>query len=71
VLSIVLFKSEEIANDVLQESFIKIWKKLDVYTKEKGSIYTWMLNIYRNMAIDTIRSKSYKNETQTKVLKIK
>jgi len=59
-----IVQSEEIANDILQESFIKIWKNLDAYSREKGSIYTWMLNICRNMAIDTVRSKAYKNETQ-------
>jgi RNA polymerase sigma-70 factor, ECF subfamily len=59
-----IVQSEEIANDVLQESFVKIWKNIDHYSKEKGSIFTWMLNVCRNMAIDTIRSKQYKNETQ-------
>jgi RNA polymerase sigma-70 factor (ECF subfamily) len=59
-----IVQSEEIANDVLQESFVKIWKNLDAYSREKGSIYTWMLNICRNMAIDTVRSKAYRNETQ-------
>lgn len=59
-----IVQSEEIANDILQESFVKIWKSLDSYSSEKGSIYTWMLNICRNMAIDTVRSKAYKNETQ-------
>ncbi len=59
-----IVQSQEIANDVLQESFVKIWKNIDSYSNEKGSIYTWMLNVCRNMAIDAIRSKNYKNESQ-------
>ena len=59
-----IVQSDEIANDILQESFVKIWKNLDSYSSEKGSIYTWMLNVCRNLAIDTVRSKAYKNETQ-------
>jgi RNA polymerase sigma-70 factor (ECF subfamily) len=59
-----IVQSEEIASDVLQESFIKIWKNMDSYTRDKGSLYTWMLNVCRNTAIDTIRSKQYKKETQ-------
>jgi RNA polymerase sigma-70 factor (ECF subfamily) len=59
-----MVQSDEIANDVLQEAFVKIWKNIDSYTREKGSIYTWMLNVCRNMAIDTTRSKQYKKETQ-------
>ena len=59
-----IVQSEEIANDVLQESFVKIWKNIESYSDDKGSLYTWMLNVCRNMAIDTTRSKSYKKELQ-------
>jgi len=51
---------EEQANDVLQDAFIKIWDKRLTYDSSKGSIFTWMLNISRNTAIDYTRSKHYK-----------
>ena len=50
---------EEIAQDVLQECFVRIWKNLDNYDANKGRLFTWLLNIARNAAIDTIRSKSF------------
>ncbi len=56
--------SDEIAGDVLQEVFVKIWKNIDNYSREKGSIFTWMMNISRNAAIDQIRSRQYQNEAQ-------
>ncbi len=56
--------SEDIANDVLQECFVKIWTNISAYDAGKGSLFTWMLNLCRNKAIDEIRSKAYKNETQ-------
>lgn len=56
--------SDEIAHDVLQECFVKIWNGIGAYQPEKGSLFTWMLNLCRNRAIDEIRSKAYKNETQ-------
>jgi RNA polymerase sigma-70 factor (ECF subfamily) len=56
--------SNEIAGDVLQEVFVKIWKNIDNYSREKGSIFTWMMNISRNAAIDQIRSRQYQNEAQ-------
>lgn len=59
-----IVQSEEIANDVLQEAFVKIWKNIDSYSHEKGSLFTWMLNICRNLSIDTARSKQYRQETQ-------
>ncbi|MES2381359.1 MAG: RNA polymerase sigma factor [Bacteroidota bacterium] len=57
-------QNEEIANDVLQEAFVKIWKNIDNYSREKGSIYTWMLNVCRNSAIDEVRSKQYNKQAQ-------
>jgi RNA polymerase sigma-70 factor (ECF subfamily) len=51
----------EAANDVLQEVFINIWKKIESYDPAKGRLFTWMLNIARNASIDTVRSKSYQN----------
>ena len=56
--------SDEIAGDVLQEVFVKIWKNIDNYSREKGSIFTWMMNISRSAAIDQIRSRQYQNEAQ-------
>lgn len=49
----------ELANDVLQEVFVSIWRKIDSYDPVKGRLFTWMLNIARNAAIDKVRSKSY------------
>ncbi len=51
----------ELANDVLQEVFINIWRKIESYDPVKGRLFTWMLNIARNASIDTLRSKSYQN----------
>lgn len=54
--------SDEIAEEALQDGFLKIWKNAQSYDKSKGTIFTWMLNICRNIAIDKTRSKDYKNE---------
>lgn len=56
---------EELANDILQEVFVKIWKNIGQYDSSKGRLYTWMLNIARNMAIDTLRSKRYQQDQKT------
>ena len=55
---------EEIAQDALQESFVKIWRNIDSYDKSKGSLFTWMLNISRNHAIDVLRSKNMRQKIQ-------
>jgi RNA polymerase sigma factor (sigma-70 family) len=58
-----VLKDEEKAADTLQDSFLKIWKSIASYDASKGSLFTWMLNIARNSAIDKLRA-----ETKTEVL---
>jgi RNA polymerase sigma-70 factor, ECF subfamily len=54
----------EESEDILQKTFLKIWNSIDSYDTSKGRLYTWMLNISRNLAIDFKRSKSSKNKNQ-------
>ena len=60
-----IVKSEQVAEDVLQETFIKIWKNADAYDSSKGRLFTWLISIARNCAIDYTRSKDYKQQSQT------
>jgi len=52
----VLNNDEETAQDVLQDAFVKIWKSFESYDDSKGTLFTWILNIARNTAIDKVRS---------------
>jgi RNA polymerase sigma-70 factor (ECF subfamily) len=56
-----IVKDEELASDILQEVFINIWRKIEMYDAEKGRLFTWMLNIARNASIDMLRSRGYRN----------
>jgi RNA polymerase sigma factor (sigma-70 family) len=58
----------EIANDVLQEVFVKIWKQIESYDASKGRLFTWMLNISRNASIDMLRSRQYQHSKQNQEL---
>lgn len=58
----------ELGNDILQEVFINIWRKIDTYQPLKGRLYTWMLNIARNASIDVLRSKSFQNTKKNQSL---
>jgi len=51
----------DLAEEVLQDVFIKVWNNSKSYDINKGRFFTWLLNIARNTAIDTTRSKSFKN----------
>ncbi len=53
---------EETAQDVLQESLVKCWKNATSYNPSKAKLFTWLLNITRNTAIDKIRSRKSRLE---------
>ena len=55
-----IIKNQEESEDVLQNTFLKIWNNFDSYDASKGRLYTWMLNVARNLAIDSTRSKHEK-----------
>lgn len=59
---------KEIANDVLQNVFVNIWRKIDSYDASKGRLFTWMLNIARNASIDEIRSKGFRDSQKNQPL---
>ncbi len=61
-----ILHSEEGSNDALQEVFVKIWNNFDSYDPERSRLYTWMMNIARNHAIDKLRSKAMKGERELK-----
>ncbi len=61
-----IVESEEVAEEVIQETFLKIWKNASYYNEDKGKFFTWALNIARNTAIDATRSKGLKKQRKTK-----
>lgn len=54
----ILNQKQEEAAEVLEESFVKIWEAMDVFDRSKGTLFTWMLAITRNSAIDKMRSNN-------------
>ena len=60
-------RDEELAQDVLQESFVKIWKKSDTYDVSKAKLFTWLFRITRNTAIDKLRSVRTKSDKEIQI----
>jgi RNA polymerase sigma factor (sigma-70 family) len=58
----------DMASDVLQEVFLNIWRRIEQYDATKGRLFTWMMNVARNAAIDMVRSKGYQKNQQTREL---
>jgi RNA polymerase sigma-70 factor (ECF subfamily) len=50
-------RNEALAQDLLQETFISIWKKSAQYDPEKGRFYTWAYRIARHKVLNYLRSE--------------
>ena len=57
-----IVSSKEYTEEVIQDVFVKIWNGVGKYDESKGRLYTWMINIARNTAIDYLKSKSFQNQ---------
>lgn len=58
-----IVKDDEVAQDLVQEAFVKIWQGVHGYDSSRGRLFTWMLNVSRNLAIDHLRSRTAKQQT--------
>lgn len=58
---------EAMAQDALQETFIKIWRYAKKYDPSKAKLFTWLYRIARNTAIDKLRSHNLKFEKEVQI----
>ncbi len=52
----------ELAAEISQEVFLGIWQKAETFDAQKGKLKSWMAQIARNRAIDTIRGLTVRPE---------
>lgn len=46
------------AEEVVQDTFVAAWRRSETYNPESGRVYSWLLGITRNRAIDELRRRS-------------
>lgn len=63
-----IVKDEKEAENLLQDTFVKIWKKICDYDAAKGAFFTWITSIARNTAIDYLRSRKNIERSKTQTL---
>jgi RNA polymerase sigma-70 factor (ECF subfamily) len=57
-----ILRSPSDAEDVLQETFVRIWSRADTYDARLGSPAAWLTRIARNRAIDCLRAKNVRGD---------
>ncbi len=60
-----IVQSPEVAEEVVQDVFVKIYRNIGSYDEAKGRFSTWALNIARNAAIDSTRTSEHRNRHKT------
>jgi len=60
-----IVNTRENAEEVLQNVLLKVWNNSAKYDAKKGRLYTWLVNIARNSAIDYTRSAKFKADKKS------
>jgi len=60
-----IVRDSQVAEDVTQEIFLRIWRKPERYVSQRGRFLTWLTSVTRNRAVDEIRSRNrrFRHET--------
>ncbi len=59
-----ILQNTEAAEEVLQDTVMKIWNNAEKFDAGKGNLLTWIINIARNAAIDRARLKSFNRKSE-------
>jgi RNA polymerase sigma factor (sigma-70 family) len=65
-----LVRDRELAEDLLQEGLLKMWTSIASYDAEKGRLFTWMVRVCCNQAIDAMRSPRHRFHQGNKPLEV-
>jgi RNA polymerase sigma factor (sigma-70 family) len=56
-LGMVMLGNAAQAEDLVQDTFVKVWRKASTFDSARGSLDTWVLLVARSLAIDLIRRR--------------
>src|SRR5262245_49358608 len=57
-LALMTCRRRSVAEEVLQEAFLRIWRSAHQFEPERGRPMAWMATILRRLAIDAIRRQA-------------
>ena len=49
---------KSLAEEILTEIFVIIWRRIELFDIYSGNVYTWLVTLARNKAVDTVRRKN-------------
>jgi RNA polymerase sigma-70 factor (ECF subfamily) len=60
-----VLRDAQLAEDVSQEIFVRLWRKPQSYVAERGRFLTWLISVTRNRAVDEVRSRGRRQRHET------
>lgn len=58
-LALTIVRQPAVAEEVAQETFVRVYRHAGNYDARKGRVSTWLLSIARNLAIDVTRMRRF------------
>jgi RNA polymerase sigma factor (sigma-70 family) len=56
-LGVVMLGNDAAAEDLVQDTFVKLWRSAERYDASRGKLETWVLLVARSLAIDALRRR--------------
>jgi RNA polymerase sigma factor (sigma-70 family) len=60
-----ILQESSLAEDIVQEAFLSIWRKASSYQKQHGSVLSWLQAIVHHRAIDRVRAAAHRDQQWT------
>ncbi len=54
----------EEAEDLVHDAFVAVWRKIDRFDADRGSLRAWLMTVVRNRAIDRVRARRPKMDLE-------
>ena len=54
-MGVKLTRNEQLANDLVQEAMLTVWKKAPLYDLDRGTAQSWIFTLTRNRCFDMLR----------------
>ena len=59
-----IIKDQEEASELMQDVFLQVWEKAELFDNERGNFDTWLFTLAHNKAINMLRSRLHKKRSR-------